>query len=181
MRFERPAGWIDGERIPIVWVKDRHGNMLKFTYGTEDKLSEVRDDDDRFFRFDYDQCGLLVAVTDHSGRKFQYEHDEETMQLVCVKSPAISDHPNGITRIYHYEQPWALPELRHNILRVEDAQGNVYLENKYEKDPASWSYARVTEQLYGGFLYQFQYTQLQYVPANPLYINIPALRVEVMN
>lgn len=181
MRFERPAGWIDGERIPIVWIKDRHGNQLRLSYGAEDKLAEVRDGDDRYFRFDYDQCGLLVAVTDHSGRKFQYEHDEETMQLVCVKSPAISDHPNGITRIYHYEQPWALPELRHNIVRVEDAQGNVYLENTYERDPASWSYARVTEQLYGGFLYQFRYTQLQWVPANSVYINIPALRVEVMN
>jgi len=181
MRFERPAGWIDGERIPITRIKDRHGNQLRYTYGAEDKLAEVTDDDDRFFKFEYDQCGLLVAVSDHSGRKFQYDHDEETMQLVCVKSPAISDHPNGITRIYHYEQPWASPELRHSIIRVEDAQGNVYLENTYEKDPASWSYARVTEQLYGGFLYQFQYTQLQYVPANPLYINIPALRVEVMN
>ncbi|WP_163379593.1 DUF6531 domain-containing protein [Cyclobacterium sp. SYSU L10401] len=181
MRFERPSGWIDGERIPIVWIKDRHGNQLQFTYGAEDKLAEVRDDDDRFFRFDYDQCGLLVAVSDHSGRKFLYEHDEETMQLVHVKSPAISGHPNGITRIYHYENPWTLPELRHNIVRVEDAQGNVYLENTYEQDPASWSFARVTEQLYGGYLYQFRYTQLQYVPANSVYVNIPALRVEVMN
>ena len=181
MRFERPPGWIHGERIPIVWIKDRHRNKLQFSYGSDDKLVEVRDDDDRLFKFDYDQCGLLVAVSDHSGRKFQYEHDEQTMQLICVKSPAISDHPHGITRIYHYEQPWALPELRHNILRVEDDQGKVYLENKYEQDPGSWSYARVTEQLYGGFLYQFRYTQLQWVPANPVYINIPALRVEVMN
>lgn len=181
MRFERPSGWIDGERIPIVWIKDRHGNQLQFTYGAEDKLAEVRDDDDRFFRFDYDQCGLLVAVSDHSSRKFLYEHDEETMQLVHVKSPAISGHPNGITRIYHYENPLTLPELRHNIVRVEDAQGNVYLENTYEQDPASWSFARVTEQLYGGYLYQFRYTQLQYVPANSVYVNIPALQVEVMN
>jgi RHS repeat-associated protein len=181
MRFERPAGWIDGERIPIVWLKDRHGNQLQFTYGAEDKLAEVRDDDDRFFKFDYDQCGLLVAVSDHSGRKFLYEHDEETMQLVFIKSPAISGHPNGITRIYHYEQPWTRPELRHNIVRVEDAQGNVYLENTYEQDPAAWSYARVTEQLYGGFLYQFRYTQLQFVPSNSVYMNIPSLRVEVMN
>ena len=30
MRFERPAGWIDGERIPILWIKDRHGNRLLF-------------------------------------------------------------------------------------------------------------------------------------------------------
>lgn len=181
LHFERPAGYVDGERIPLLWIRDRHGNSLRFTYGTEDKLAEVRDDDDHYFRFDYDLCGLLVAVSDQSGRKFLYDHDEQTMQLVCVKSPAINDHPQGIIKIYHYEDPWALPELRHNIVRVEDADGNVYLENTYEKDPASWSYARVTEQLYGGYLYQYQYTPLQWVPANPVYINIPAVRVEVMN
>ncbi len=181
MHFERPAGWIDGERIPLLLIRDRHGNQLQFSYGADDKLAEVRDDDDRYFRFNYDQCGLLVEVSDHSGRKFNYEHDEETMQLVRVTTPAITDQPGGIDRIYHYEQPWALPELRHNILRVEDSQGNVYIENTYEQDPSAWSFARLTEQLYGGFLYQFQYTQLQWVPANPLYINIPAVRAEVMN
>jgi hypothetical protein len=102
--------------------------------------------------------------------------------LVRYNAPYLaSDHPNGIIKIYHYEQPFAPSELRHNIIRVEDSKGNVYLENKYEQDPTSWHYARVTEQLYGGFLYQFRYTQLQWVPTNPVYINIPAVRVEVMN
>jgi len=181
MRFERPAVWLDGERIPLLWIKDKHENKLKFSYGTEGKLAELKDDDDRFFRFDYDQCGLLLAVSDNAGRKFQYGHDEQTMQLINVTSPPTTDYPKGITKIYHYEQPWALPELRHNIVKVEDSQGNVYVENKYEQDPASWSYARIIEQLYGGFLYQFRYTHLQWVPANSVFINIPALRVEVMN
>jgi len=181
MRFERPVGWIDGERVPIIWAKDRHGNHLKYSYGSEDKLDEVADDDGRFIRFEYDQCGLLVAAFDHSGRRFTYDHNEESQHLLCVTSPPTSDHPEGIARIYHYEKLFAPRELRHNIIRVEDSVGNVYLENQYEQDPASWQYARVTEQLYGGFLYQFRYTQLQWVPANPVYINIPALRVEVMN
>lgn len=181
MRFERPGGWLDGERIPIIWMRDRHGNQLTYSYGAEDKLTGVTDDDGRFFQFAYDQCGLLVSVADHTGRNYAYEHDEETMQLICVTSPATTDHPKGITKFYHYENPIAFPELRHNILRIEDSDGRVYLENKYEQDPASWSYSRVTEQLYGGFLFQFRYTQLQWVPANPIYINIPAVRVEVMN
>ena len=181
MHFERSSGWLDAERIPLLWVKDQHGNKLQLFYGLEDKLSEVRDNDDRYFHFEYDLCGLLVAVSDNAGRKFLYEHDEQTMQLTCVKSPAITDHPKGVVKIYHYEQPWALPELRHNIVRIEDNHGNIYVENTYDEDPSSLSFARVTEQLYGGFLYQFNYTQLQYVPANPVYINIPALRVEVMN
>ncbi|MBT1704922.1 DUF6531 domain-containing protein [Chryseosolibacter indicus] len=181
MRFERPSGWVDGERIPIYWIRDRHGNQLTFSYGAEDKLVEVRDDDDHFFTFEYDLCGLCVAVSDQSGRKFLYEHDEQTMQLTAVRSPAITDHPDGITRYYHYEHPWALPELRHNIVRVEDAKGNVYLENVYEQDPATFSYSRITEQLYGGYLFQFRYTQLQYVAPDPLFINIPSVQIEVMN
>lgn len=181
MRFERPAGWIDGERIPIIWIKDRHENKVSYSYGADDKLIEVADDDGRFIRFEYDQCGLLVSVFDHSGRRYTYYHNEETQHLVCVSSPPTTDHQEGIIRIYHYEKPFALPELRHNIIRVEDSMGNIYLENKYEQDPASWHFARITEQLYGGFLYQFRYTQLQWVPTNPVYINIPAVRVEVMN
>jgi RHS repeat-associated protein len=181
MRFERPVGWMDGERIPIQSITDRDGNALKFIYGPEDKLVQVRDDDDRFFKFDYDHCGLLTTVSDQAGRKFEYAHDEQTMQLTQVKSPGIADHPEGISRTYFYEQPWAFPELRHNIIRVEDAKGQVYLENKYDQDPASPGYARITEQLYGDYLYQFQYTPLQWVPPNVLYINIPAIRIEVMN
>ena len=180
LHFERPTNWTDGERIPLIRMSDRHGNELQFTYDTENRPAQVTDDDNRFFKFEYDACGLLVAVSDHAGRKFIYEHDEETMQLVSVKSPPVSDHPAGITRIYHYEVPWALPDLRHNIVRVEDSEGNIYLENTYDHDPSSWSFARITEQLFGGFLYQFQYTQLQWVPSDPVFINIPALRVEVM-
>lgn len=181
MRFERPRVWNDGERIPIILIEDRHGNRIFFTYGQEDNLLEVRDGDDRFFKFEYDKCGLLVSVFDHADRRFEYEHNEETFHLTCVKTPPITDHPNGVSRIYHYENHYVLPELRHNIVRIEDSDGNVYLENTYDQDPASWSYSRVTEQLYGGFLSQYKYTQLQWVPPNPLYLNIPYSRVEVMN
>lgn len=181
MRFERPLGWVDGERIPLVRISDRHGNALRFTYRAEDKLAEVRDDDDRFLHLDYDTCGLLVAVSDPSGRQYVYEHDEQTAQLVSATSPATADHPEGVSRIYHYADPFQPPELRHNIVRVEDSEGNVYLENEYDEDPASLTFARVTEQLYGGFLYQFEYTQLQFVPADVVFINLAAMRVEVMN
>lgn len=181
IRFERPAGWQDGERIPVSLVRDRHGNQLTFIYGANDRLTRTFDDDGRFLQLSYDQCGLVTAVEDHAGRRYNYEHDEETQQLHCVTSPATSDHPRGITRIYYYEQPYAFPELRHNILRIEDGEGRTYLENTYEQDPASWSYGRITEQLHGGFLYQFRYTQLQWVPANPLFINTPAVQVEVLN
>ena len=181
MRFERPGGWADAERIPIVWLQDRHGNALRFSYDTEDRLAEVRDDDDRFLHFDYDDCGLLVVISDSAGRRWTYEHDEQTMQLVRVTSPPTADHPNGVDRCYSYADPFEHPLIRHNIVRVEDSEGNVYLQNAYEDDPASFAFARVTEQLYGDYLYQFCYTELQSVPEDPLFINIGAVRVEVMN
>jgi RHS repeat-associated protein len=181
MRFERPPGWADGERIPVLRLQDRHGNALRFSYGAEDRLAEVRDDDDRFLHFDYDSCGLLAAVSDAAGRVYTYEHDEQRMQLVRADTPATADHPHGISRLYYYSDAYAPLELRQNIVRVEDAEGNVYLENAYDEDPASLYFARVTEQLYGDYLFQYRYTQLQSVPADPVFINIGAMQVEVMN
>jgi RHS repeat-associated protein len=179
-RYTRPPGWLDAERIPLVAMADRHGNQLRFTYGDEDKLIDVRDDDDRGFTFTYDACGLLTAVTDHAGRRFAYEHDEETMQLVAVTSPPTANFPEGVCRQYDYEASWAAPDLRHGILRVTDGDGRVYLENEYQPDPTAWGYGRVVRQLVGGYLYQYTYSQLQWVPANAAFVNIPAARVEVL-
>ncbi len=180
LHFERPAGWIDVERIPLVWIADRHGNRLTYSYGTNDTLVEVRNEENRFLQFEYNQCGLMSAVTDHAGRKYSYGYNDEIQHLVCTSSPATADHADGISRIFHYDKPYFPARLRHNIVRIEDSNSNIYLENKYEQDPAAWHYGRITEQLYGGFLYQFRYTQLQWVPANSLYSNIAAVRVEVL-
>lgn len=179
--FERPGGWVDGERIPLVRIEDRHGNALRLSYGERDHLVEVRDDDDRFLHFDYDECGLLIAVSDHAGRRYVYTHDEETFHLETVTTPPTADHAAGIRRRYHYADPGARPELRHNIVRVEDSSGRSFLENAYDEDPASLSFARVTEQRFGAYLYQYQYTELQVVPADDAYVNVPARQVEVMN
>lgn len=181
MHFGQPINWTDAERIPLTWLKDANGNKINFTYGSEDKLAEVRDDNDCFFHFNYDECGLIVSVSDHAGRTFRYEHDEETMQLVSATSPATTDHPDGISFAYHYESLYAPPDLRHNILRIEDGDGNIFLENTYEQNPASWSFARITGQLFGGYHFQFRYTHLQWVPSNAKFMNIPALRVEALN
>ena len=131
------------------------------------RLIEVRDDDDRFFAFQYDAYGLLVTVTESHRTPYLYEHDEETMHLVRATSPAITDHPGGLSRYYFYEESSAPPELRHNLLRIADADGSVFVENTYESDPSSWSYGRVTSQYMGAYLFQFCSRQLQLVPPNP--------------
>jgi RHS repeat-associated protein len=180
-RFERPGGWVDGERVPLLWTADRHGNQIGYTYGAADHLLRVQNDDGRFVAFDYDDCGLVIAVFDHAGRRYEYEHDEESQHLVRVVRPATTDHPAGTQCRYYYELGSQPPSLRHNLLRAEDAEGNVYLENDYEVDPSSWQYGRVLGQLYGGYLFQFRYSELQWVSPAPENVNVHAVRVEILN
>jgi YD repeat-containing protein len=87
--------WNDPERIPLLAIEDRHGNHVRLTYDSEDRVAEVRDDDDRFFMLNYDACGLLIRVADQAGRGFTYEHDEQMMQLIRVTSPAITGIRQG--------------------------------------------------------------------------------------
>ena len=55
------------------------------------------------------------------------------------------------------------------------------MENTYENDPSEWHFARLMEQYYGGYLFQYRYTQIQWTPEHKDFLNIPSLRVEVMN
>ena len=178
--FERPAGWTDAERIPLAEIRDQHGNRLRYTYNTDNRVDEVRDDDDRFLQFAYGQCGLLERVRDHAGRVIEYLHEAEVEHLACVRFPPTSDHPEGTARYYDYERQDTLPELRHNIIRIADQEGRVYLENEYEPDPASFSFARVIAQRYGDYVFQYRYTHIQYVPMDNTFINVPSVQTEVM-
>jgi RHS repeat-associated protein len=178
--FERPAGWTDAERIPLAEIHDQHGNRLRYTYDAENRVAEVRDDDDRLLQFGYGQCGLLERVRDHAGRLVEYWHEAEVEHLSCVRFPPTSDHPNGTARYYDYAPQDTLPELRHNIIRIEDQEGRTYLENEYEPDPATFSFARVTMQRYGDYIFQYRYTHIQYVPMVNTFTNVPSVQVEVM-
>ena len=181
MHFERPAGWTDPTRTPLLFIRDRHGNRLDYHYDASDHLIRVEDEDGRFIDFRYDQCGVIVAAQDHAGRQYLYEHDEQTQHLIHVKRPPTADFPEGTRRCYSYPTGATPPSFRHNLLSIGNLEGNVYLENLYEEDPASPNYARLTAQRYGDYLYQFSYEQLQYVPAADVNLNLPASRTEVLN
>lgn len=179
-RFERPAGWTDAERIPLLEIRDAHGNRLRYEYDTLDRVAQVRDDDGRFLQFSYGQCGLLEAVGDHAGREVLYRHAAEVEHLAAVQFPATADHPQGTARLYDYASPSVFPAFPHNITRIEDQDGRTYLENEYEPDPGNWAYGRVTAQRYGDYLYQYRYTQVQWVPPDAVFVNVPSVQVEVM-
>lgn len=179
--FERPAGWTDATRVPIQFVRDRHGNRLSYTYDARDNLVRVEDDGGRFIGFAYDQCNLVVAAFDHAGRRYLYEHDEEAQHLAFVTKPATADFPDGVVRRYDYPVGAVPPSVRHNLLGITDSEGNTYLENSYEEDPASLNYGRVVAQRYGDYLYQFCYEKLQFVVPADVNVNVPAARTEVLN
>lgn len=176
--FERPAGWTDAERIPLVQIRDRHGNRLRYEYDG-DRLTRVRDDRDRSLSFSYGDCGGLEEVRDHTGRVVRYLLDEYE-HLIGVYQPATGSEAPRPDRVYRYASPGLHAMLRHGIIEIQDGDGRSYLQNEYEDDPSSWSFGRVRRQLYGDHEYQYRYTQLQWVPPRAEFINVHSVRVEMM-
>ncbi|PZP28987.1 MAG: hypothetical protein DI613_12385 [Kocuria rhizophila] len=179
--FTRPAGWTDPERIPLVSVTDRHGNHVHLSYDQLSRLTSVLDQEDRGLFFRYGNCGLLEGITDHTGtRAVEYGHDPGIEHLVCVRLPPTAQFPDGPTTGYEYEQRSDHPAMRHNIVRIRDAEERTYLETDYAGPEAGWAFNTVTRQLVGGDEYQFRYEQLQYVPVNETYLAVPASQTTVM-
>lgn len=179
--FTRPAGWPDPERIPLVSVTDRHGNHIELAHDQLGRLASVLDQEDRGLFFRYGTCGLLEGIADHTGtRTVEYGHDPGIEHLVCVRLPATAQFPRGPTTGYEYEQRFDHPAMRHNIVRVRDAEERTYLETDYAGPEAEWAFNTVTRQLVGGDEFQFRYEQLQYVPENETYLPVPASRTMVL-
>ncbi len=191
--FARPDGWTNPYRIPLVHVRDRFGNQLRYEYDAEYRVHQVTchpvDENEnpaagphQYLRFSYGNCGLLERVGDNLGRQVDYYHDPDIQRLLRVRYPvAHSGDTSRMERVYHYAG-LHLPEmLRHNIVRIDDGHGNVHIENRYDEDPSSWSYGHVLRQGHGGHLYRFQYMPLQWLPARDEYLNIPTQRTEVLD
>lgn len=174
-RFERPPGYSDGERIPLVEIRDRLGNRVRLHYEGR-LLRRVEDDDGRFFEFHYGRCSLLEAVEDHSGRRVEYLHDDLATHLSAVREPATRDFPGGRLTRYEYLQGAPHPLLRHCIARIYDHDGHSLLDNLYQADPASPAFGRLIAQSAGGFVWQFVYEQVQWVPPGDELVGVPATR-----
>ena len=179
--FSMPAGWPNPNRVPLVQIRDRFGNAHDLAYNAEGRLQQVADHATRFLRFEYGDCGLLERMHDHTGRVWRYEHDPEIEHLLAVTLPATPDYPQGITARYEYDRFRAHPAMIHNLTRVMDGNGAIVVENFYGDEPMSDDFNRVVVQEFGGFRTEFTATRLQYVPTGPDAINVPALRVEVID
>lgn len=179
-RFERPPGYTDPERIPLVEILDRKGNRVRLTYEGR-LLRRVDDDDGRSFAFTYGRCGIVEAIEDHSGRRVEYLHDDAATHLVAVREPATRDFPQG--RLTRYEYQWRAPHplLRHCIARIFDHHGNLLLDNFYQADPASLAFSRILAQRAGNFLWQFAYEQVEWVPEAAEFVGTPATRTLMLD
>ncbi|WP_312397080.1 DUF6531 domain-containing protein, partial [Kocuria sp.] len=179
--FTRPAGWTDPERIPLGSVTDRHGNRIRLSYDQFNRLTSVLDAEDRGVFFRYGNCGLLEGITDHTGtRAVEYGHDEQIEHLVCVRLPATAQFPRGPATGYEYEQRSDHPAMRHNIVRIRDAEERTYLETEYAGPEVGWAFNAVARQLVGGDEFRFHYEQLQYVPVDETYLPVPASQTTVI-
>ena len=179
-QFERPTGWGDVQRIPLTIISDRHGNAVRLSYDTQDRIATVLDTAGRGLLFHYGNCGLLERVTDHTGSRIvDYWHDNEIEHLVRVVLPATGQYPKGLSTTYEYDSYASHPAMHHNILRIHDAEDRLMVENEFAGPEAGWEFNSVARQRLAGFEYQFEYQQIQYVWPDPIYADVLAARTLV--
>ena len=177
--FERPAGYVDAQRIPLVAVADRHGNRQELRYDARDRLAEVVDGEGRALRFTYGERDLLDALSDHTGRVVRYCYHPEIEHLIAAVAPPTTDFPDGEDTLYEYAYPHPLAELRHNIVRIAQHGGRVLLENDYVEQPGSFGFNRIRRQRYADDVYEYEYRSIQYTPPGEQFLNLPFSRTEV--
>ncbi|MRG97818.1 DUF6531 domain-containing protein [Polyangium spumosum] len=179
LRFGKPSGWPIAWKIPLVDIRDRHGSRLTLSYDGEGRLSGVHDQAGRGFAFQYGAHALLRSVEDHAGRRVTYEYYRHVQHLGRVIRPPTAQYTKGVTTLYEYdERPWH-PAMRHNIVRITDAQRRRYIENVYGGLEHPWTLNRVVRQYFGDWPYIFKYEQIQHVPAGPAFVGVPALRASM--
>ncbi|WP_458208671.1 RHS repeat domain-containing protein [Haladaptatus sp. NG-SE-30] len=153
------------ERIPATpthrldRIEDRFGNFLQFVYrdGEARRIDTVQvNRTDRFVQFSYDVQDRVTGITDHIGRTWTYIYDDLN-DLVSVTTPATDQHSDGLTTCYEYSTAGTTGQLRHNLTRIIDAEGQLYLENEYGSSPGQFDFNRVTRQRQGNGESTFEY------------------------
>jgi RHS repeat-associated protein len=153
----------DPSNLPLVYriarIEDRFDNSLTFVY-IDGRLRRVEiNHPRRFVDFTYDEAGRLIRLTDHVARLWSYRYDNHD-DLIAVTTPATDPYPNGLTTSYEYSSMFSPVELQHNLVRIIDAAGQVYLENEYGTDSLLLSFNRVTCQRQGGGETRFEYADV---------------------
>jgi RHS repeat-associated protein len=140
----------------ISRIVDRFGNYLAFGY-TDLRLERIEvNHPKRTVQLGYDSAGKLESLQDHTGRVWRYCRDD-LGDLVAVTAPRTSQYPGGLTTVYEYSSASFTGDLQHNLTRIIDPAGQIYLENEYGTDVASLTHNRIVRQRQGGGDRSFDY------------------------
>ncbi|MFF8432204.1 RHS repeat domain-containing protein [Streptomyces sp. NPDC016566] len=160
--YERTAA--DQTYHRIRRIEDRFGNYLGMRFDEELLTAVEINHPARHVTFSYDPAQRLTGIRDHTGRVWTYGYDD-LGDLVSVTTPATDRYPQGLTTRYEYSSAdYAAADgpagLRHNLVRIIDPAGNMYLENEYGQDPGVTSFNRVVRQRQGRGQYLFEYQDI---------------------
>ena len=144
----------------LARIEDRHGNFLQFSYA-DNRLSEVIvNHPERIVTFSYDEQNRIAAVRDFTGRQWSYCYDFFG-DLISVTGPATGEYREGLTVCYEYtSSAQSSGDLQHNLTRIIDPAGRVFLENDYGTEAGLLRFNRVIRQRQGGGEYSFEYDDI---------------------
>lgn len=148
----------------MIAKTDRFGNMLKFEHDKYGRLTKVIDTLEREINYTYNPKGLLENVADFSGRELTFVYDKFG-DLVSSTGPKSLDFPKGKTKRYSYISGDPNEDLNHNMVRVMDPRGNIYLKIGYGHSGLNLD--RVIWQQYGS---GGKKMQISYKPVLPAYL-----------
>ncbi len=150
-------------------IEDRNGNYLAFGYDSEGHLARVEvNSPARHVDLVYDSRGRIETVVAYPvtyqrpegerrvSRTWRYSYDDFG-DLVAVTGPGTERHPEGATTRYEYSSASYSGELAHNLIRVTDPKGNLYLENEYGTQKGVLGHNRVVRQRQGNGEYLIAY------------------------
>jgi RHS repeat-associated protein len=152
----------------IVRIEDKYGNYLHFIYFDDrpylihfvevnHSLRSVEFHYDEQDRIDFIEDYLIIHdATGQHRRRWQYNYDD-LGDLIAVTTPATERYPAGLTTCYEYSSAEFSPPFQHNLTRIIDPAGQLYLENEYGTDPGRLTANRVVRQRQGGGEATFEY------------------------
>ena len=134
-------------------TRDIHGNKLDFVYSGS-YLSGVVDTLGRTISYTYYDHNRLRTVTDFTGRKVDfvyYTGATNSGNLYDLKDIILTNSGVIKTISFEYSTGSTEPQI-HNITRLIDAKGQIYVDNTYDTGD------RVTTQKYGNGTLTYSYT-----------------------
>jgi YD repeat-containing protein len=144
-------------------IEDRFRNYLRLHYDADQRLAQIEINHlQRLVAFDYDAEDRICSIRDYTGREWGYKYDS-IGDLIAVTSPSTERYDCGLTVNYDYSSAFHSGNLQHNLVRIIDAAGQIYLETEYGTSRGLLNFNRVVRQRQGGGEYLFEYEDIDQV------------------